>query len=194
MKVQKIFGSEICREWGASVKRNPIKDGVARYVTIAKDDVTTTLMKHGNVIGLEKATADGHKKSLLKFLKTGELYKGEMFPDGSSYVTHYAKNVRPRTQGRFALTRKDGSKTFVEYGLDGFSSPQQQKEFFLKRIPSILNPKNEVKLDEIFDSEPKTKIQAFFGGIKDFCTNFFKRYTKKYRALNHFFSDISLKQ
>ena len=56
------YGSEICREWAASVKRTPLKKDVLRCVTVVKDGTVRTMGKINEFSFVEKTTPDGVKK------------------------------------------------------------------------------------------------------------------------------------
>ena len=178
------YGSEICREWAACIMKNPLKRGVTRVVTVAKDDMTKTIGRDSEVAFVEVKKPDGFHKIIIRDLKDNYTVKSIQYPDGSWSETTYNRSVYPhRTNGEFVMLKKDGSSVKIGYGADGYVKPEEMKEHFKGTLKSLGNPNAEVDLRDAFESRVKSKAVKFFNGISFKIGRFFERFNKTNRTL-----------
>lgn len=182
------YGSEICREWAASVRRNPLRKGVLRCVTIAKDDAITTMGKLDEMSFLEVIRPKGVSKLIIKHSDNGKMFKCCNYPDGSYYNTDFLNGKPVRTNGEFVVKKKDGSVLNVGYGVSGEYKPDEMKKVHLANLHTLGNPKYEVNLREVFSDKPVSKLQKFIDKVG----RFFKKFNKLNRELREYAKSIDL--
>ena len=178
------YGSEICREWAASVMRNPLKRGVTRVVTVAKDGMTKSIGKNSEVAFVEVKKTDGFHKIVVRNLRENYTVKSIQYPDGSWSETTYNRSVHPhRTNGEFVMPKKDGTSVKIGYGADGEVKPEEMKEHFKGTLKSLGDPKAEADLRDAFESRVESKAVKFFSDISFKIGRFFERFNKTNRTL-----------
>ena len=183
-------GSEVLGEWISSIKRRPLQKGVARFVTIVKDDVTSVLGREDNFLIAETSKANGISKMFVKIPDSSVFAKKYMYPDGSWSATCYSGKKPVRTNGAFILKKKTGEKLVHQYGYDGYITPEEAKTIHMSVLDTLGKPNNEVDLREIFGRRPKSKILRFFGDIKYKVGNFFKKFNKQNTAWREYAKSI----
>ena len=186
------YGSEICREWAASIKRNPLKKNILRCVTIAKDDATRTIGKNADFSFIEIQKPNGFKKVIVKDLSGNNAISEIRYPDGSWSTTCYSGTKPIRTNGEFVITKKNGEIQKLGYSQDGYLAPEYHKELFIKNLYRLGNPKYEVDLREVFGERPKSKILRFLGDIKYKAGKFFERFNKQNTELRKYAKSIDV--
>lgn len=191
MKITSISQiSRIGREWAESVKHNPLRKGVSRFVTIATDDLTETLGKTADgVVVLERKAKNGASELTIKDPEIKGIFKKLVFPDGSGCEVRLINGEPRRTNGYFFLNKKSGEKVACEYGLDGYSSPETQKDIFKINLDRFGKPEYEVDFSPLFsDGKPtlKQKIKNLFRPI----INIFKKYNTENTSWRKFANSI----
>ena len=176
-------GSEICREFAASIRRNPLKEGVTRIVTVARDGVTKSMGKSSELSFVEVKKPDGFHKLLLKNYDEGYTVKSVQYPDGSWAETTYSGVIPYRTNGEFVLLKDGGETVRIGYGAKGDFKPSKMKEKFLASLKKLGNPNAEVDLKDAFENASKSKVKKFFDGISYKIGKFVERFNKTNRAL-----------
>ena len=175
-------GSEILGEWIASIRKNPLREGVTRMVTVAKDDATRIIGKDCGFVFLETRKPDGFQKVISKATNTPTSFRFFKYPDGSWSITHYEGVTPIRTDGEFVMKRKSGIIQKFRYGQDGYAAPQSPKEAFMRVLDSLGKPDKEVDLRFVFDTAPASKIVKFLGDVKYKARKFLERFNTKNRA------------
>ena len=183
-------GISIYKEWAESIRRRPLQEGVERVVTVVKDGVRKTIGKNSEFSYIETRTPDGVEKAFLKSLTDNSTVKGVKYPDGSYTTTIFINGKAYRTNGAFAVKKKDGTRQLVEYGVDGEQKPSAMKEVYMANLDRLGDPKYDVDLREVFGDRPKSKVAKFFGNVKYRVGKFFERFSKQNRELRAYAKSI----
>ena len=175
-------GSEIALEWAKSIKRNPLKKGVLRTVTIARDGVTKSIGRDSEKAFIEVIKPGDYRKVIVKALDGNSAVKSIRYSDGSWFETIYSKGTAPRTNGEFVMLRKGGATAKIGYSTRGEFNPQKIKEHFMANLKRLGEPKFEVNLRR-FVQETPSKIKRVINGFIDTVSPFISRFNKTNRIM-----------
>ena len=192
MQISKISkGSEILGEWIASIRKNPLRDGVTRMVTVAKDDATRIIGRDNGFVFLETIKPDGFQKVVSKVTNTNTSLRFFKYPDGSWSLTHYTGAKPIRTEGEFVITHKTGIIQKLGYSQDGYSAPKTRKETVLRILDALGKPDKEVDLRLMFETAPNSKLVKLLGDVKYKVGKFCERLKSGNRQLRKWANNIN---